>query len=160
MSEQGKSPQNNSFDLNQFLDLEDIPSKAPMAAGGLLAALGGFMAFVGFFLAWLGSSTGIKLATDYDNNFYCCVPLLGLVIILFGLVAAIAPFLRREIPLIKPITGGLLALLSVLLLCPIFMEAKYAKIGWWCAPVGAVLIVVGAVVALIVPSIMEQIKKT
>jgi hypothetical protein len=75
---------------------------------------------------------------------------------LVGLASAAVPFLRREIRLLKPITGGLLALLSVLLLCPIFIETEGAKLGWWCAPVGAVLIVIGALISLVLPTLLKE----
>jgi hypothetical protein len=142
--------------INELFDFENLPDKAPKAAGGLVAAFGGFLAFVGFFLKWHAWS-GLKSATDGDQTLLCCVPLLGLLIILVGLASAAVPFLRRKIPFLKPITGGLLTFLSVFLLCPIFYEfGDGASIGWWCAPVGAVLIALGAVAALVLPSILEK----
>lgn len=161
MTDQDKSPLKSitSGNLNELLDFDDLPSKAPRAIGGGLAVVGGFFAFIGFFFKWIGFS-GLKLATDWDQTFLCCVPLLGILIMLIGLAAAAIPFLRREIRLLKPVSGGLLALLSVLLLCPIFYEfGEDAEIGWWCAPIGAVLIVVGALVSLVLPTIMEEMKK-
>jgi hypothetical protein len=142
--------------MNDLLDFEGASEKMPKAIGGLLAAFGGFLAFVGFFLKWQVWS-GLKTATDGDATFLCLVPLLGLLIILVGLAAAAVPFLRREVPLLKPVAGGLLTLLSVILLCPIFFElGDNAGIGWWCAPLGALLIAVGAVVALVLPSIIGK----
>ncbi len=148
--------ENLGGNLNEMFDLENLPEKAPKAVGGLLAAFGGFLAFVGFFLKWHVWS-GFKSATDGDQTLLCCVPLLGLLIILVGLALAAVPFLRRQIPFLKPIAGGLLVLLSVFLLCPIFYElGDGASIGWWCAPVGAVLIALGAAIALVLPAILRQ----
>jgi len=145
---------------NELLDLEDLPKKAPMAAGGCLAAMGGFLAFVGFFLSWFGgygdSWSGLKFATDGDQTLYFCIPCLGILIILVGLAYAAVTFLRREIPFLKPIIGGVLALMPVFLLCPIFLERESTEIGWWCAPIGALLIALGAVIALVLPSILER----
>jgi len=141
---------------NEMLDFENLPEKAPKALGGLLAAFGGFLAFVGFFLSWGFGASGLERATDYDQTLYLCIPCLGILIMLVGLASAAVPFLRREIPFLKPITGGLLILLSVLLLCPIFIEQEGAKIGWWCAPLGAVLIALGAVIALVLPALLKQ----
>jgi hypothetical protein len=141
---------------NEMLDFENMLEKAPKAVGGLLAAFGGFLAFVGFFLSWGFGASGLERATDYDQTLYFCIPCLGILIMLVGLASAAVPFLRREIPFLKPITGGLLILLSVFLLCPIFIEQDGAKIGWWCAPVGAVLIALGAVIALVLPTLLKQ----
>jgi hypothetical protein len=141
---------------NEMLDFENLLEKAPKAVGGLLAAFGGFLAFVGFFLSWGFGASGLERATDYDQTLYFCIPCLGILIMLVGLASAAVPFLRREIPFLKPITGGLLILLSVFLLCPIFIEQDGAKIGWWCAPVGAVLIALGAVIALVLPTLLKQ----
>ena len=148
--------ENLSGSANELFDFEDLPKKAPRAIGGLLAAIGGFLAVVGFFFSWGFGTSGLELATDYDQPILCCIPLLGLLIVLVGLASAAVPFLRREIPFVKPITGALLVLLSVVLLCPVFIENEGAAIGWWCAPVGAVLIAQGAVVALILPSVLEK----
>lgn len=146
--------------MNELFDFDNLPQKAPAAAGGCLAAIGGFFAFVGFFLAWWGflgeSASGLKLATDGDQTLYFCIPCLGILVILVGLASAASAFLRREIPFLKPASGALLVLLSVFVLCPIFMEQEGAKIGWWCAPVGAVLIALGAVIALVLPSILQK----
>ncbi len=146
--------------VNELFDFEDLPQKAPVAAGGCLAAIGGFFAFVGFFLAWWSffgeSASGFKLATDGDQTLYFCIPCLGILTILVGLASAASAFLRREIPFLKPVSGALLVLLSVLVLCPIFMEQEGAKIGWWCAPVGAVLIALGAVIALALPAMLKK----
>jgi len=142
--------------LNELFDFDNLPEKAPGAIGGILAAIGGFLAFVGFFLKWHVWS-GLKSATDGDQTLLCCVPLLGILIILVGLASAAVPFLRRKIPYLKPASGGLLVLLSVGLLCPIFIElGDNASIGWWCAPLGAMLIALGAVVALVLPAILKQ----
>ncbi len=150
----------NLGNLNELLDLEDLPQKAPSAAGGCLAAIGGFLAFAGFFISWYGgyggSASGLKIATDYDQTWYFCIPCLGVLVILVGLASAASAFLRREVPFLKPITGTLLTLSSVLVLCPIFLEQEGTKIGWWCAPVGAVLIAIGAVFALVLPAILKQ----
>jgi hypothetical protein len=54
------------------------------------------------------------------------------------------------------VTGGLLTLLGVLVLCPIFMEQSGTKLGYWCAPIGAVLIAAGAVIALVLPTLLKQ----
>ncbi len=157
MTEQ-KSPLEgvSSGNLNEMLDFEDLPSKIPQAIGGFLAIIGGFFAFVGFFLKW-HTWTGLKLATDGDQTALCCVPLLGILIMLIGLASAAVPFLRREIRLLKPLTGGLLALLSVLLLCPILYEVfPDPGIGWWCTPLGAVLIVIGALISLVLPTLLKE----
>src|SRR3989304_5470843 len=110
-----------SKSTKDLFDFEGAAEKAPKAIGGLLAAIGGFLAFVGFFFKWHVWS-GLKTATDADQTLLCLVPLLGLLIILVGLASAAVPFLRRKIPFLKPVTGGLLTLLSVILLCPIFIE--------------------------------------
>jgi hypothetical protein len=142
--------------LNEWFDFGNLPGKAPGAIGGILAAMGGFFAFVGFFFKWHVWS-GLKSATDGHQTLLCCVPLLGLLIVLVGLTSAAVPFLRRKIPYLKPVSGGLLVLLSVVLLCPIFVElGDNASIGWWCAPLGAMLIAVGAVIALVLPAILKQ----
>lgn len=148
--------ENMGGNINELFDFENLPEKIPAAAGGFLAAFGGFLAFVGFFLDWWGNWSGLKNATDGDQTLLCCIPLLGLLIILIGLASAAVPFLRRKIPFLKPITGGLMTILAVFLLCPIFVETEGAKIGWWCAPVGAVLIALGAVITLALPAIMRQ----
>jgi hypothetical protein len=152
--------QNLGDDKNEMFDLQDLPKKAPGAVGGILAALGGFMAFVGFFLNWYSfpgaSGSGLKLATDGDQTLYCCIPLLGILIVLVGLALTAATFLRREIPFAKPIISGVLVLLPAFLLCPIFLERDNAAIGWWCAPLGAVLVALGAVIALVVPVVLQK----
>jgi uncharacterized membrane protein len=152
--------QNLGGNMNEMFDLQDLPKKAPGAAGGCLAALGGLLAFVGFFLNWYSfpgaSGSGLKLATDGDQTLYCCIPCLGLLIVLVGLALAATPFLRREIPFAKPVIAGVLALLPAFLLCPIFLEREGAAIGWWCAPVGAVLVALGAVITLVVPVVMQK----
>lgn len=150
----------NLGNLDELLDLEDLPQKAPAAAGGCLAAIGGFLAFAGFFISWYGgfgaSASGLKLATDGDATLFFCIPCVGILVILVGLVSAASAFLKREVPFLKPITGGLLTLLSVLVLCPIFLEQEGTKIGWWCAPVGAVLIALGAAIALVLPTVVKR----
>jgi hypothetical protein len=152
--------QNLGGNMNEMFDLKDLPKKAPGAAGGCVAALGGLVAFVGFFLNWysfLGTSgSGLKLATDGDQTLYCCIPCVGILIVLVGLALAVTTFLRREIPFVKPITAGVLVLLPAFLLCPIFLEQENTAIGWWCAPVGAVLVALGAVIVLVLPTVMEQ----
>lgn len=152
--------ENLGGNVNEMFDLKDLPKKAPRAAGGCLAAIGGFLAFVGFFLNWYGffgeSGSGLKLATDGDQTLLFCIPCLGILIVLLGLASAATPFLRRQIPFLKPILGGVLALLPAFLLCPIFLEQEGTKIGWWCAPIGAVLIALGAVIALVLPTVMKQ----
>ena len=146
--------------MNKVFDFKNLPERAPAAAGGCLAAIGGFLAFAGFFFSWAGgwgaTYSGLKFATDGNQTLYFCIPCLGVLIVLVGLALAATAFLRREIPFVKPITGGALVLLSVFLLCPIFMEREGAKIGWWCAPVGAVLIALGAVIALVLPTILRR----
>jgi hypothetical protein len=149
--------ENLGSNLEEYFDFEDLPQKAPAAAGGCLAMIGGFLAFVGFFIAWyeyIGS--GLKLATDGDQTLLFCIPCLGSLVVLVGLASAASAFLRKDIPYLKPITGGLLTLLSVFVLCPIFIEQEGTKIGWWCTPLGAVLIVLGGVVALVLPTIIKR----
>ena len=142
--------------MNELFDFENLPEKAPTAAGGCLAAIGGFLAFVGFFLSWGFGVSGFELAKDFDQTLYYCIPCLGILIVLVGLASAAVPFVKREIPFVKPIIGGALVLLSVFLLCPIFMEREGTKIGWWCAPVGAVLIALGAAIALVLPTVLKK----
>ena len=149
--------ENLGSNLEEYFDFEDLPQKAPAAAGGCLAMIGGFLAFVGFFIAWyeyIGS--GLKLATDGDQTLLFCIPCLGILVVLVGLASAASAFLRKDIPYLKPITGGLLTLLSIFVLCPIFIEQEGTKIGWWCTPLGAVLIVLGGVVALVLPTIIKR----
>ena len=153
--------ENLGSNLDEKFDLQDLPKKAPTVAGGCLTAIGGFLAFVGFFLNWFSGQSGLDRATaDFGpdaKTALFCIPCLGLVLIGAGLLFAVLALLKRQIPLVKHIAGGLLALLSVCLLCPMFLYlGDNASIGWWCAPVGAVLVALGAAIALVLPSIMTK----
>lgn len=48
---------------------------------------------VGFFLTWHGWSS-LQAATDGDGLLVCCVPLLGVLIVLFALGAVVFVMLR------------------------------------------------------------------
>lgn len=141
-------------------DFASLSERVPSAAGGCLAAVGGFLAIVGFFLGWVGgfgdSLSGFELARDFDQPLYFCVPCMGVLIVAVGLTSAAASLLRRELPFLRSIVGGALTLLSVFVLCPVFLERDGVRIGWWCAPVGAVLIALGATITLVLPTLLKK----
>jgi hypothetical protein len=138
----------------------DLGRQAMGLAGGCVAAVGGLAALVGFFLGWVGayggSVSGLRLATEFNESFLFCMPVLSILTIVIGLLAALASFTRRRYPILQPLAGALLALNAILLLWPVFAERDNVLVGWLCAPVGALLIVVGAVIILAVPAILRR----
>jgi hypothetical protein len=138
----------------------DLGRQAVGVAGGCVAAVGGLAALVGFFLGWVGapggSVSGLRLATEFHETFLFCIPLLSVLAIVVGLLALAAAVSRRRLYILQPLAGVLLALNAVFLLWPVFAERDNVLVGWLCAPVGALLIVVGAVFLLAVPAILKR----
>jgi hypothetical protein len=149
----------NVDDIHEHTE-PDLGRQAMGLAGGCVAAAGGLAALVGFFLGWVGafggSVSGLRLATEFHETFLFCMPILSILAIVVGLLAAATSFTRRRFPILQPLAGALLALNAVFLLWPIFAERDNVLIGWLCAPVGAFLIIVGAVIMLAVPAILSR----